>query len=61
MTSFLLLWAAEFHTRGNVSLVTLKHEQDHLRLAMKKTEGPWRVVELNPEDTQRLIKTYLLK
>jgi hypothetical protein len=60
-SAFLLLWAAEFHTRGDVSLVTLKHEKDRLRLAMKKTEGLWRVVELNPEDTQRLIQTYLLK
>jgi hypothetical protein len=60
-SSFLLLSVAEFHTRGDVSLVTLKYERDRLRMAMKKTEGLWRVVELNPEDTQRLIKAYLLK
>ncbi|MBI5585218.1 MAG: DUF2939 domain-containing protein [Deltaproteobacteria bacterium] len=60
-SSFLLLSLAEFHTRGDVSLITLKYEQDQLRLALKKTDGLWRVVELNPEDTQRLIKTYLLK
>ena len=29
-------------------------------MGMKKQEGLWRVMELNPEDTQKLIKTYLL-
>jgi hypothetical protein len=60
-SSFLLLSIAEFHTRGDVSLVTLKYEQERLRMAMKKTDGLWRIIELNPEDTQQLIKTYLMK
>jgi hypothetical protein len=59
-SAFLLVSLADFNTRGDLSLVTLKYEKDRLRLAMKKTEGLWRVVELNPEDTQRLIQTYLL-
>ncbi len=40
--------------------MTLKKDQDQLRMGMQKQEGIWRVKELNPEDTQRLIKTYLL-
>jgi hypothetical protein len=27
---------------------------------MRKAAGTWRVIEFNPEDTQRLIKKYLL-
>lgn len=60
-SAFLLLSLARFNTRGDLSLVTLKQENDQLRMAMRKTGGIWRVVEFNPEDTQRLIKTYLLK
>ena len=60
-SAFLLLSVARFNTRGDQSLVTLKKDKDQLRLAMSRSGGIWRVVELNPEDTQRLIKTYLLK
>lgn len=59
-SSFLLLSLATFSIRQDYALVTLKHDQDQLRMGMRKSEGFWRVVELNPEDTQRLIKTYLL-
>jgi hypothetical protein len=59
-SSFLLLTLAHFQVKQDHALVTLKHDQDQLRLGFKKQEGIWRVVNLNPEDTQRLIKTYLL-
>jgi hypothetical protein len=59
-SAFLLLSAAQFNTRDDLSLVTLKNEGDQLRMAMRKTGGTWRVIEFNPEDTQRLIKKYLL-
>jgi len=59
-SSFLLLTLARFKVKQDYALVTLKHDQDQLRMGMKKQAGIWRVVELNPEDTQRLIKTYLL-
>jgi hypothetical protein len=59
-SSFLLLTAAEFKIKQDFTLVTLKKDKDQLRMGMQKQEGLWRVKELNPEDTQRLIKTYLL-
>jgi hypothetical protein len=59
-SSFLLLTLAHFKVKQDFALVTLKHAQDQLRMGLKKQAGIWRVVELNPEDTQRLIKTYLL-
>ena len=59
-SSFLLLTAAQFTVKQDYTLVTLKKDQDQLRMGMQKQEGIWRVKELNPEDTQRLIKTYLL-
>lgn len=60
-SSLLLLTIARFDTRDQVSLVTLEKGPDRLRMAMRRTGGVWRVIEFNPEDTQRLIKTYLLK
>jgi len=59
-SAFLLLFAARFDTRDDLSLVTLKKDGDQLRMAMRKAAGTWRVIEFNPEDTQRLIKKYLL-
>jgi hypothetical protein len=59
-SAFLLLSVAQFNTREGLSLVTLKNEGDQLRMAMRKTAGTWRVIEFNPEDTQRLIRKYLL-
>jgi hypothetical protein len=59
-SAFLLLSVAQFNTREGLSLVTLKNEGDQLRMAMRKTGGTWRVIEFNPEDTQRLIRKYLL-
>jgi hypothetical protein len=59
-SSFTLLVLAGFDVKRDYALVTLKKDQDLLRMGMKKQEGLWRVTELNPEDTQRLIKTYLL-
>jgi hypothetical protein len=59
-SSFLLLSVAQVKVKEDTALVDLKHNKDQLRLGMKKQEGVWRVVELNPEDTQKLIKTYLL-
>jgi hypothetical protein len=59
-SAFLLLSVAQFNTRDDFSLVTLYKDGDQLRMAMRKTAGTWRVIELNPEDTQRLIKKYLL-
>jgi hypothetical protein len=58
-SSWALLALAKIKTRDDNALVTLRHDKDQLRMALRKTQGPWRVVELNPEDTQRLIKTYL--
>jgi hypothetical protein len=58
--SFLLLTMAQFKVIQDYALVTLKKDQDQLRMGMQKQEGIWRVKELNPEDTQRLIKTYFL-
>jgi len=58
-SSFALLPLADFKVKQDYALVTLKKDQDQLRMGMRKQEGIWRVVELNPEDTQRLIKTYL--
>jgi hypothetical protein len=59
-SSFLLLSLAKVKVNQDNALVTMRHDKDQLRMGMKKQEGFWRVVELNPEDTQRLIKTYLL-
>lgn len=59
-SSFTLLALAGFNVKKDYALVTLKKDRDLLRMGMKKQEGLWRVTELNPEDTQRLIKTYLL-
>ena len=59
-SAFLLLSVAQFNTRDDLSLVLLKKDNDQLRMAMRKTAGTWRVIEFNPEDTQRLIKKYLL-
>ena len=58
-SSFLLFTLADFKVKQDDALVTLKKDQDQLRMGMRRQEGIWRVVELNPEDTQRLIKTYL--
>jgi hypothetical protein len=59
-SSFMLLALADFKVKQGYALVTLKKDKDQLRMGMRKQEGLWRVEELNPEDTQRLIKTYLL-
>lgn len=59
-SSFALLALADVKRNGEYALVILKKDQDQLRMGMKKQEGIWRVVELNPEDTQKIIKTYLL-
>ena len=59
-SSFLLLTVADFKTKGDYALVSLTVEKEHLRLGMRKQDGLFRVVEINPEDAQRLIKTYLL-
>ena len=59
-SAWLLLYAAQFNTRDDLSLVTLKKDSDQLRMAMRKAAGTWRVIEFNPEDTQRLITKYLL-
>jgi len=59
-SSFLILSLAQFKIKQDYALVILKLEKDQLRMGMRKKDGTWRVVELNPEDTQRLIKTYLL-
>lgn len=59
-SSFLLLTLADFKVKEDSALVTLKQDKDRLRMGLRKQEGFWRVVELNPEDTQRLIKIYLL-
>ena len=60
-SAFLLLSVAHFNTRDDLSLVTLRKDSDQLRMAMRKTAGTWRVIEFNPEDTQRLITKYLLQ
>jgi hypothetical protein len=59
-SSFLLFYLAHFDIKEDYTVVTLKYEKDQLRLGLRKQDGIWRVVEINPEDTQRLIKTYLL-
>jgi hypothetical protein len=59
-SSFLLLSLGQVKVKQDNALVTLQYGKDQLRMGMRKQEGIWRVVELNPEDTQRLIKTYLL-
>ena len=59
-SSFLLISRAHFKVKQDYALVTLTYKKDQLRMGMRKQEGTWRVVELSPEDTQRLIKTYLL-
>jgi hypothetical protein len=59
-SSFALLYLAHVKVKDDDALVTLKHEKEQLRLGMHNREGVWRIVEINPEDTQRLIKTYLL-
>jgi hypothetical protein len=59
-SSFMLLALAEVNVKKDYALVTLKKDKDQLRMGMQKQEGLWRVKELNPEDTQNLIKTYLL-
>jgi len=59
-SSFLLLTLSRFQVNQDRALVTMKYDKDQLRMGMRKQEGIWRVVELEPEDTHRLIKTYLL-
>jgi hypothetical protein len=59
-SSFFLLYLAHFEIKEDSALVTLKYEKDQLRLGLRKQEGIWRVVEINAEDAQRLVKTYLL-
>jgi hypothetical protein len=59
-SSFMLLALAGVNVKKDFALVTLKKDKDQLRMGMQKQEGLWRVKELNPEDTQNLIKTYLL-
>jgi len=59
-SAFLLLSLASFNTRNDLSLVLLKKDNDQLRMAMRRTAGTWRVIELNPEDTRQLIKKYIL-
>ena len=59
-SSFLLLTLAHCQVKQDYALITLKQGQDQLRMGFKKQEGIWRVIDLNPEDTQKLIKTYLL-
>ncbi|MCJ7833319.1 MAG: DUF2939 domain-containing protein [Deltaproteobacteria bacterium] len=59
-SSFMLLARADFKVKQDYALVTLKKDKDQLRMGMRKQGGLWRVKELNPEDTQQLIKTYLL-
>ncbi|MEW6188165.1 MAG: hypothetical protein AB1585_20805 [Thermodesulfobacteriota bacterium] len=59
-SSFALLALADIQRKGEYALVTLKKDQEQLRMGMKKQEGVWQVVELNPEDTRKIIKTYLL-
>ena len=59
-SSFGLLFIAQVKAKGDYALVTLKMDRDQLRMGLRKNAGIWRVVELNPEDTQRFIKTYLL-
>jgi hypothetical protein len=59
-SSLALLTLARIKTKDDYALVTLSYEKEQLRMGLRKTQGIWRVVELNPEDTQRLIKTYLL-
>ena len=54
-SSFLLISRAHFKVKQDYALVTLAYKKDQLRMGMRKQEGTWRVVELNPEDTQRLI------
>jgi hypothetical protein len=58
-SSFGLLFMAQVKAKGDYALVTLKMDRDQLRMGLQKTGGMWRVMELNPEDTQRLIRTYL--
>lgn len=58
-SSFALLIAADISSKEDYALVTLKKDGERMRLGMKREEGTWRVVELNHEDVQRLIKRYL--
>jgi|YelNatPaOPRAMG01_1025707.scaffolds.fasta_scaffold98674_1 hypothetical protein len=57
-SSFALLAVGRITRKGDYALVTLSAEGERLRLGMKKEEGVWRVVELNAEDVQRLLKGY---
>jgi hypothetical protein len=59
-SSFILIYLAHFKIKEDNALVTLKYKNEQLRLGLHKQEGVWRVVEINPEDAQRLIKAYLL-
>jgi hypothetical protein len=59
-SSFLLLSLAKFKVEKDVAQVTLKYKKDQLRMQMRRQEGFWRVVELEPDDTLKLIKTYIL-
>jgi hypothetical protein len=59
-SSFMLLALAGVKVKKDYALVTLRKDKDQLRMGMQKQEGLWRVKEINPEDTQNLIKTYLL-
>jgi hypothetical protein len=60
-SSFMLLTLAEVKAKEDFALVTLKYAKEQLRLGMKKQDGFWRVVELNPEDLRKLLTTYLFK
>lgn len=59
-SSFILLSLAHLKVKQDHALVTLTYDKDQLRMGMQKQEGIWRVVELDQDDTLRLIKTYLL-
>jgi hypothetical protein len=59
-SALMLLTLADFKVKGNYALVTITKDKDQLRMGMQKQEGLWRVKDLNPEDTQRLIKKYFL-
>jgi hypothetical protein len=59
-SSYGFLALAEVKVKKDYALVTLKKDRDQLRVGMRKQGAFWRVKELNPEDTQRLVKTYLL-
>jgi hypothetical protein len=59
-SSFALVYLAQVKVKDDNALVTLMSEKDQLRLGMHNQAGVWRIVEINSEDAQRLIKTYLI-